>query len=299
MKRPTSIAGMKQRMQAFGTDEGHARGLAYRPHPTDIFISPYAKCGTTWMQQIVHGLRTGGDMDFGEITEVVPWIELAHDLALDIHAPQKARPHAFKSHLAWDEIPKGGRYIVVMRDPVDAFLSYYRFLEGWHFEPGSISLEAFVDYALDGSDGCTYWEHAQSWWGQRRNPDVLLLAYEDMKADLPDIVQRVADFIGGYPPERVALATRQAGFDFMKAHAHQFDDNYLRRILDPLCGLPPDGQSTKVSTGLAGQGRAVLSPVIRARLDDAWALTLGKAFGLADYAALRRELEDLRKEDAA
>jgi len=34
------------------------------------------KCGTTWMQQIVHGLRTRGSMDFNEITRVVPFLYL-------------------------------------------------------------------------------------------------------------------------------------------------------------------------------------------------------------------------------
>lgn len=290
MTRPTSIAEMKTRMQAFGSDEGHAAGLAYRPDPTDIFISPFAKCGTTWMQQIVHGLRTGGDMEFGEITEVVPWLELAQDLGQDILAPQRARPHAFKSHLSWDDIPKGGRYIVVLRDPVDAFVSFFRFLEGWHFETGSVSLEAFADYALSREGGDNYWTHTASWWGQRDNRDVLLLAYEEMKRDLPGAVARVADFMGGYTPERVALAARQADFDFMKAHAHQFDDNFLRRILDPVCGLPPDGTSNKVSTGTAGQGAQAVTPEIRARLDARWRETMQARFGLPDYAALRAEL---------
>ncbi len=38
------------------------------------------KCGTTWVQQIVHQLRSRGSMDFEEISIPVPWIEMAHDL---------------------------------------------------------------------------------------------------------------------------------------------------------------------------------------------------------------------------
>ena len=290
MRRPETLEEMERATSGFVSDEGYAKGLAYQPDPTDIFISPYAKCGTTWMQQIVHGLRTGGDMDFGEITEVVPWIELAHDLELDIHAPQKARPHAFKSHLSWDEIPKGGRYIVVLRDPVDAMLSLFKFLEGWHFEEGSISLEDFAGYYLNREDGLSYWVHTASWWGQRDNPDVLLFAFEDMKRDLPGTVSRVAEFMGGYPAERVALATRQADFKFMKAHAGQFDDNYLRAILDPRCGLPADGISTKVSTGAAGQGKRAVSGSIRARMDAKWTEVMGAQFGLDSYGALLDQL---------
>ncbi|MEL6992952.1 MAG: sulfotransferase domain-containing protein, partial [Pseudomonadota bacterium] len=69
MARPTNLAEYEA-LTGFMSDESLAIGLAYRPEPTDIFISPYSKCGTTWMQQIVHGLRSGGSMDFEEITQV-------------------------------------------------------------------------------------------------------------------------------------------------------------------------------------------------------------------------------------
>ena len=75
-------------MEDFSTSEGWRRGLDYKPSPTDVFIVTPPKCGTTWMQQIVHGLRTRGSMDFDEIGRVVPWINMAHDMGIDIHAPQ-------------------------------------------------------------------------------------------------------------------------------------------------------------------------------------------------------------------
>ena len=48
-----------------------------------------------------------------------------------------AEPRAFKSHLPWMAVPKGARYIVSLRDPRDALVSMYRFMEGWFFEPGT------------------------------------------------------------------------------------------------------------------------------------------------------------------
>lgn len=105
MARPTTLAGMRAALSGFDTAEGFRKGLAFQPKPTDVFISPYSKCGTTWMQQIVHGLRSGGDMAFSEITEVVPWIEMAHDLGLDPEA-QRFEPRAFKSHLPWRDIDR-------------------------------------------------------------------------------------------------------------------------------------------------------------------------------------------------
>ncbi|MEO1935709.1 MAG: sulfotransferase domain-containing protein [Myxococcales bacterium] len=48
--------------------------LAGKERPSDIFLATYPKCGTTLIQQIVHGLRTVGDMDFRDISGVVPWL---------------------------------------------------------------------------------------------------------------------------------------------------------------------------------------------------------------------------------
>ena len=269
----------------FVTDEGFARGLAYRPDPTDVFISPYAKCGTTWMQQIVHGLRTGGDMAFDEITRVTPWIELAHDMGLPIPGDQP-HPRAFKSHLSWDRIPKGGRYIVVLRDPVDACRSLFRFLEGWFFETGAIPIEAFAENYLARKEREGYWTHALSWWGVRDREDVLLLAFEHMKADLPGTVARVAAFIGITDPAHIEIATHQADFGFMKAHEHQFDDNITRRTRNAAMGLPEGGTATKVHAGKVAGEAHLIGPELRRRFDARWAETMGATFGLAGYGDL-------------
>lgn len=55
------------------------------------------------MQQIVHQLRTGGDgdMEFDEISCVVPWIELAGDLGQDLDAEQRKNPRCYKTHCWW------------------------------------------------------------------------------------------------------------------------------------------------------------------------------------------------------
>lgn len=107
-----------------------------------MIIASYAKCGTTWLQQMAHSLRTGGDLDFDDISRVVPWIETASDLGIELDAEQRGEPRIFKSHLAYDDVPSGARYIVSVRDPRDALVSAYRLLEGWFFEPGSIGMEA-------------------------------------------------------------------------------------------------------------------------------------------------------------
>ena len=148
---------------------------SFKPRADDIIISPYSKCGTTWLQQTFHCLRTRGDMDFDDISRVVPWIELARVLGLDLDADQRAAPRGFKSHLPFDQVPKGGRYVVSLRDPKDAMVSMYRFFEGWFFDPGAISITDFTTARFASRErGLDYWHHLLTWWEQRDNPDVHL-----------------------------------------------------------------------------------------------------------------------------
>jgi hypothetical protein len=289
--RPTTIDEMRRGLQGFATEDGLRRGLEYKPNTTDIVISPYAKCGTTWMQQIVHGLRSRGSMEFAEITEVVPWLELAHDMGMDVDAPQVAHPRAFKSHLSWEEIPKGGRYIIVFRDPIDAMISLYRFFEGWHFDAGSISLADFAEYYLWRDDEHSYWGHAGSWWRQRERCDVLIFSFENMKRDRADVVDRVADFMDcPIDSETRQLATAQASFEFMKRHGGKFDDHLVRQTRDAACGLPPGGAASKVDRGDVGRDAPLVTQDIRDKFAMKWHETMTKKFGLASYNDLALEL---------
>ncbi len=236
--RATNYDDYRARMMRLLTPDGIARGLGFRPRPDDAVISPFAKSGTTWLQQIVHGLRTGGDMDFDDISRVVPWIETAHDLGLDLEAEQRASPRAFKSHLPWPAVPKGARYIVSVRDPKDALVSFYRFMEGWFFDPGAVSIAEFTRRQfLDRSEGRDYWTHFITWWQQRDRDDVLLLAFEAMKRDLPETVRRVARFIGiAADPELIDLVVAQSSIGFMLAHKDRFDDRLMRELSERACG---------------------------------------------------------------
>ncbi|WP_057789166.1 sulfotransferase domain-containing protein [Roseovarius atlanticus] len=292
MKRPETLAQMNAALARFATEHGVETGLAYRPDRTDIFISPYSKCGTTWITQIAHGLRSGGDMAFDEITEAVPWLELAHDMGRDVNAPQPYRPKLFKSHLPWGVIPEGGRYIVVLRNPVDAMVSLYRFFDGWMFERGAISLENFAEYYLDRMGREDYWSHASSWWGVRDRDDVLLLAYEHMKRDLAKSVAQVADFMGISDERTRAVAEAQATLVFMKAHGRKFDDHLVRQARDAACGLPPGGEASKVASGQAGAGQAQISAEMRNAYAQKWRETMGAAHGLESYDDVLAALED-------
>ena len=265
---------------------------SYRPRRTDIVISPFGKCGTTWLQQSFHTLRTKGDMDFDDISRVVPWIETARALGLDLEAPQKAEPRGFKSHLPCDLLPKGARYVVSLRDPNDALVSWYRFMEGWWFEPGTVSLDESVKHAIaQRGKGRDYWHHLLSWWEQRDNPDMLLLSYEHMSAAPEVAVKKLATFAGiALDDALLKLTLARTSLSFMLAHKDRFDDKLMRDLSERAAGLPAGSDSAKVRLGKVGSHRQEMSAELAAAVDDVWKETVMPKTGFASYAGLEAAL---------
>jgi hypothetical protein len=287
--RPTTVQGILERMKNFSTQEGWQKGLDYQANPTDVFIVTPPKCGTTWMQQIVHGLRTRGSMDFDEICRVVPWLHMAHDCGMDIYAPQVAEPKAFKSHLPLNENPQGGKYVVILRDPHDALISHYLFFEGFFFERSSISIEDFArEFYFPRK---AIFNHIASLWGRRKDSNVLPLCYENMKADLPRTVGRVAEFIGiPLDDELKEIVVRQSDITFMQSHEEQFEDHLIRKYRGPAMGLPVEGKLSKVRDGQVGQAKVSLPDHIKKGLDDLWKKEITPITGLSSYEEFRKEL---------
>ena len=291
---------LREVMSRFSSEEGVARGLAFEPRPTDVFVATYPKCGTTLMQQIVHGLRTGGDLDFEDISAVVPWLELAFDLGIDPTTEQRANPRAFKTHLDRGSLPLGGRSIYVLRDPDAALVSFYHFFSGWFFEPGAIDLERFaLDFVLSRSGRGDYWEHLVSWWPARRDPQVLYLFYEDVVADLEACVRRVAAFIDLAAEQdldeaaleaRIEIATRQSSMEFMRRHPTLWEDRLICEKRNAVMGLPSDAKSTKVSREGDRPGARESTQRVLDAWRARWAETVEPVTGCRDYEALRQRV---------
>lgn len=159
---PAMILELFRLVKMYFTEEGFQKGANFKPESTDVIISTASKCGTTWMQQICHGLRSGGDMSFEEICLVVPCLEMAHDYGYtDLQAQQPFEPRMYKTHMWYPACPKGaGKYIIVARSarvegswrcvdvrcPSDAALSFYHFLENWKYTADELTPDEFIEW---------------------------------------------------------------------------------------------------------------------------------------------------------
>jgi hypothetical protein len=205
----------------------------FKARPTDVLVTTAPKAGTTWMQQILHQLRTGGDPSFASIFEAVPWLEAPREgrtwrdaLAEFEQIPD---PRVFKTHCTYPQTPgtEIARLILTVRDPRDCCVSFFHHVNGMNGEaiPGGVpfqfaNMQECVDRFL--SFGAWY-RNVASWWPHRSDENVLMLRYQDLVADLPAAVDRILPFLGWkLGPEGRARAIEYSSFAWMKANSDKF-----------------------------------------------------------------------------
>ncbi|HUS54834.1 MAG TPA: sulfotransferase domain-containing protein [Thermohalobaculum sp.] len=241
----------------------------------DIIISTYAKSGTTWMQQIVSQLIFNGAEGLA-VAEMSPWLDLRvppKEVKLPAVEAQSHR-RFLKTHLPVDALvfSRQAKYLYIGRDGRDALWSMYNhhinanalWYEALNDTPGRVGppikpppdsiLQYFDDWlARDGHPFWPFWENVRSWWEVRHLPNVMMLHFGRLKADMPGEIRRIAAFLDISIDEATwPMILEHCSFDYMKANAASSV---------PLGGAFWDGGAqTFVHKGVNGRWRDVLSP---------------------------------------
>jgi aryl sulfotransferase len=217
----------------------------FRFRPGDVIIATYEKAGTTWAQQIVAQLIFPGRDDI-LLHEISPWLDLRTAPKAATLAMLEAQTHRrmVKTHLPLDAMVYApeAKYIYVGRDGRDIAWSLYHHLRAYtqsyldHLNslPGRIGpalekpqgseREFFLRWLReDGSPIGSFWEHVAGWWGIRFLPNILILHYAALKADLPKEVVRIADFLDApVDASRLDTVLEHCRFPYMKRNAERF-----------------------------------------------------------------------------
>ncbi|MDN3239081.1 sulfotransferase domain-containing protein [Glycomyces tritici] len=227
--------------------EDSHRWLGFPARDGDIVISTRSKHGTTWTQMICALLAFQTPELPAPLSELSPWLDWTIAPADEVFARLEAQRHRriIKTHTPLDGIPirPETRYIVVARHPLDAAVSLYHqgdniirervaeltgepvpearsgprpelrdWLAGWtrsHHDPRE---------APDMLPGVM--AHLADAWARRDAPNLLLVHYADLAADLDGEMRRIAAWLDievdeSRWPELVKAAT----FGEMKAKA--------------------------------------------------------------------------------
>nr|XP_061807809.1 sulfotransferase 2B1-like [Nerophis lumbriciformis] len=169
--------------------------------PDDILIVTYPKSGTTWMQEIVPLIMSGGDPASVETSpnwERVPWLEVDHTWTLNID--DKPSPRMFATHFLPRMMPPSffevkPKVIYVMREPKDVFTSSFHYcaMASFMVDPGPKS--EFLQKFLQGEVVYGSWfEHVKAWLDYKE--EIFRICYKELIQDLEDSVGRIALFLG-------------------------------------------------------------------------------------------------------
>jgi hypothetical protein len=182
--------------------------------PEDVMLAAYPKSGSTWLTFMLAQLLWGAGRQQTIIDD-------------------RYLPRMGKQHFAEQRLPSSGRLIrthepyrpayrkaiYVVRDGRDIVVSMF-----WHIKRTRGMVADFSDYLptyLQGTlTGAGAWhEHVDGWLDSPAyaSGTVLMVRYEDMKADAGRELQRAADFLGvAVTAERIADAIDAGSLDSMK-----------------------------------------------------------------------------------
>jgi hypothetical protein len=229
-----------------------ARWDGFEFREDDIVISTPAKCGTTWTQMICALLIFQTPDLPAPLDRLSPWVDMLTEKIEDVRALLNAQEHRrfIKTHTPLDGLPFDDRvtYITVGRDPRDVGIS-------WDHHVANMDLVAFINQRNDavglddlnelmpegppprpddelerfwlwldgegGLGGCVdTLHHLDTFWQRRDLPNIVMLHYDELKADLEGQMRALADRLGiAVPEDRWSSLVPAATFDSMKRDA--------------------------------------------------------------------------------
>jgi hypothetical protein len=237
-------------------------------------VTTFPKSGTNWMLQIAHQLIHHGKGEYEHIHDVIPWPDVAtmpgfmsrYAIPLDEatawqSAPERKR--VIKTHFNWNLIPYSpeAKYIAVIRDPKDAFVSSYFFIRDGLYGAAMPKVETWYRLFLSKNFmmGGSWAENAAGYWAQRQRPNVLVLSFKAMKKDLRGTVRSVAAFLDVNASDAlIDEVCRLSSFEYMKGIDHKFHMGKMQPWGEP---------GAMIRKGTQGGSSELLTPAQQHEID--------------------------------
>ena len=258
-------------------EEDSARWLGFPFRNGDIVISTRSKTGTTWVQMICALLIFQTPQLPAPLAQLSPWLDHLIVPREEVYAQLAAQEHRrfIKTHTPLDGIPLDSRatYIVTARHPLDMAVSLYQ--QGGNIDrarvrqltgqpepagpprPRKPLRDWLLRWIAGDDDPREYpdWLPGVMWhlsdaWSRRGEPNVLLVRYEDLSADLQGQMRRLAGQLGIAVAEKAWPPLVQAAtFESMRGSAD---------TLVPTAGIFKSNTAF-FRRGTSGAGREILS----------------------------------------
>lgn len=230
----------------------------FEPRANDIIIATQQRSGTTWAQQLIYEILCRGKGDLSDhghnhLYAVSPWLEALIGVPVEqapIIGEQKRR--IIKTHLPAFLCPyrENTRYIYIARHPASCCAScidWYNYIAGPFVPEKNVEVDFFCS---DNFFFSPWPKHVEGYWQwSHSRPNVLFLHFEELKADLPGVIRRIADFLNMQLSENeVALISGKCSFDYMSKHAYWFEMSPPTPFMPGEDGFFKSGSSQRFSS---------------------------------------------------
>jgi len=264
--------------------------------PGDIIQSTTAKSGSLWLQQIVHLIKHNGTDNLEYILDGMGVLDIMKYPGQTIDdriatESRKRRPgvpmswftHEPPNHYGLNpKLHPDIKYIVTARNGKEVLKSFHPFMNGLSKEfkdrwggfappmPKESAVEMFAlklpNYILG---------HIRSWWPYRKEHNVLLLHYANLKSNPRHEISRIANFLNiTVAADVMEQILEQSSFSYMKRNSHRCaftlgkeGDKYLAF-----------NEGTHINSGKADGGEEFFTPSMNA----IWERAVSKHWNGAD-----------------
>jgi len=276
----------------------------YVPRAGDVLINGPAKAGTTWLQQILHQIRTKGDESFNDIYDITWFIQFPKFAdRFNFNDEQVCNPRIYKCHYTFEDTPKndGVKHVFIARNPHDCAYSFAKFLHRLWGTDEDVDDETMMFYlekqgTTTGRDSCLF---LSSWWPHRKDPNVYWVYYEDLLENLELITKELADFIDmPLTDNELKRVCSLCTFDYMSTNGDKFKANPVAELF----ALSLDQEKWPVTSsmvrkdgGRSGEGKEKLASSLKELVDDQWKEIVTKQLGFKNYDEMYLEGTRLAK----
>ena len=324
-----NVIGSKKQYQHFAfSDDSYEKAVAFKPKPTDCFVTTPPKTGTTLLQYICHLLRSSSSSNlnedslfrnasqFEDIYQVAPWAMMAWDLGYDItekdyeqRCPVSKQVYpirVFKSHQRLTAMNPGAKYIVTIRDPRTTLVSWWKFLKN-NDPPPLRQYTSISEFALDKDFfaenmkfGVSLWEYFNEYLQHLKDPDVLVVVFEDLVKDIRGHLPTLSKFLGlNVSDSHLDAIAKLSSKEEMLTNISKFDESWtyerlkaLNRAKEPDCFTP----SPRVTSG---SDPSTLSKDTIQFLETRWKEVIETSTGISNYEELASIAREEFKKRAA
>jgi len=212
--------------------------LEFDVFPDDVFLVSYPRSGNTWLSFLIGNYLTDNQCNFENLYQIVPDIYYNPE-----QIQQLQRPRIIKSHESFTS--KYKKVVYIVRDGRDVAVSYYFYA----IKFGYVNKETkFEDFLLSFNnetmgDFVSWSSHVSSWMNNARK-EILLIRYEDMKANPAYELSRFLKF-ADIPVEqdRLDKAVESSDFANMQSLEKRQSESFERfKDSDPTIQFVREGQ---------------------------------------------------------